>query len=158
MDTSKLPYRPCAGVCLVNADGLIWAGERIDTPGAWQMPQGGIDPGEFPQEAALRELEEETSVPASHVTLCGHLAEPIPYDLPLDLIPKLWGGKFRGQAQYWSCFELTGPDTLINIATDHPEFGQWQWMHQRDLIAKIVPFKREVYAQVFERFNDHLAP
>ena len=96
-----LPYRPCVGVMLINQDGLIWTGERIDTPGAWQMPQGGIDQGETREEAGLRELEEETGVSPDQVTVIAWTDEEVCYDLPDHLLGKVWGGKYRGQSQHW---------------------------------------------------------
>ncbi|MHA3980036.1 RNA pyrophosphohydrolase [Halovulum sp. GXIMD14794] len=155
--TSDLPYRPCVGVALCNADGLLFAGERIDTPGAWQMPQGGIDKGEKPLEAALREMEEEISVPASAVTKLAKTEDWITYDLPDHLIGKVWGGKYRGQRQRWFLFRLDGTDDAVDLATRHPEFRTWRWMTPADMLTAIVPFKRPVYAQVLDAFAGHLA-
>ncbi len=157
----KLPYRPCVGVMVLNSEGLIWSGRRIDNPSkdgaqAWQMPQGGIDDGERPEDAALRELTEETSIPAAGVTILGAMDEWIPYDLPIEIVPKLWKGRFRGQTQKWFAMRFDGPDSLINIATEHPEFCEWQWKSRSDLIDKIVPFKRKTYAAVFDHFAPHL--
>lgn len=152
-----LPYRPGAGVVLVNADGLIWAGERIDSPGAWQMPQGGIDAGESPVQAALRELEEETGLPANAAEMIDQTADWIYYDLPDDLVGKMWKGRFGGQRQVWVLARFTGDDAQVDIATEHPEFSSWSWMKADDLIAKIVPFKRDLYRQVLAAFRDHLA-
>ena len=137
---AHLPFRPCAGVCLTNPQGLVWAGERIDTPGAWQMPQGGIDPGETPEAAALREL-------------LGHLPEPLAYDLPPHLVPKLWKGRFRGQAQHWYRFLYDGPDDAVDLEVHEREFSQWRWMEARALLDAIVPFKRDLYARVFAGFG-----
>ena len=155
-EKAALPYRRCVGVALANASGHIFAGERIDTPGAWQMPQGGIDPGESPEEAALRELWEETGVPAGLVTVAAETPGWIPYDLPDDLIGKVWKGRYRGQEQRWFLMRFSGKDNDIGIATDHPEFSAWQWLAPDDLLAKIVPFKRDVYAQVLTHFAPHL--
>jgi len=154
---SDLPYRPCVGVALCNADGLLFAGERIDTPGAWQMPQGGIDKGERPVQAALREMEEEISVPATAVTKIAKTGGWITYDLPDDLIGKAWGGKYRGQRQRWFLFLLEAPDDTVDLATGHPEFRNWRWMTAADVLTAIVPFKRPVYAQVLDEFAPHLA-
>lgn len=151
-DKTTLPYRRCVGVALVNAQGHIFAGERIDTPGAWQMPQGGIDPGESPSEAALRELWEETGVLADDVTVEAETPGWIPYDLPDDLIGKVWKGRYRGQEQRWFLMRFSGVDADIKIATDHPEFSAWQWLAPDDLLKRIVPFKRDVYAQVLGHF------
>ncbi|MEL6642587.1 MAG: RNA pyrophosphohydrolase [Pseudomonadota bacterium] len=155
-EKAALPYRRCVGVALMNAQGHIFAGERIDTPGAWQMPQGGIDPGESPEDAALRELWEETGVEGKSVSIVGETPGWIPYDLPDDLIGKVWKGRYRGQEQRWFLMRFSGQDSDINIVTDHPEFSAWQWLVPHDLLAKIVPFKRDVYAQVLGHFADHL--
>jgi len=153
----KLPYRPCVGVMVLNGDGLIWSGRRIDNPDdAWQMPQGGVDEGEDPRAAALRELREETSIPPSSAEIIGEMDDWIPYDLPYDLVPKLWNGRFRGQTQKWFAIRFNGADDLINIKTSDPEFSHWAWMRSSDLINKIVPFKRHIYEQVFAQFAPHL--
>nr|WP_198671049.1 RNA pyrophosphohydrolase [Oceanibium sediminis] len=154
--TSDLPYRPCVGVVLINTDGLIFAAERNDTPGAWQMPQGGIDDGESAEDAALRELEEETSVPANAVQLVAQTPDWVTYDLPPELLGKVWNGRFRGQKQHWFLFALTGDEGLIDLDTAHPEFNRWQWMSAADLLEAIVPFKRDVYSQVLGSFAPHL--
>lgn len=156
-EIAKLPYRPCVGVMVLNSDGLIWAGRRIDnTDEAWQMPQGGIDNGEAPRDAALRELTEETSIPASHVQVIGEMDEWLPYELPIALVPQLWNGRFRGQTQKWFAMRFEGPDSLIDIATEEPEFSHWAWMSREDLINKIVPFKLNTYQAVFESFSQSL--
>jgi len=156
-EISRLPYRPCVGVMVVNAEGLIWAGKRIDNPGdAWQMPQGGVDKGEDVQTAALRELVEETSIPADAVTIMGQTDEWVKYDLPHDLVPKLWKGRFRGQKQKWFVLRFDGPDSLIRIDTEHPEFSHWAWMDYPDLLAKIVPFKTHVYQEVWNALGHHV--
>lgn len=155
-DVSTLPYRACVGVVLRNADGLIFAGERLDTPGAWQMPQGGIDEGETPDAAALRELEEETSVPPDAVRLVASTPGWVTYDLPSELLGKVWKGKYRGQKQRWFLFELTTGDAAISLDTKHPEFNAWKWMRAVDLLDAIVPFKRDVYAEVLGTFEGHL--
>lgn len=153
----KLPYRPCVGVVVINRDGLVWSGRRVDNPNdAWQMPQGGIDEGEDPRTAALRELEEETSIPASDVEVIGEMDDWLPYELPHELVPKLWKGRYRGQTQKWFAMRFEGPDSLINIETDHPEFSHWSWMKPSDLVNKIVPFKRDTYERVFSDFKQHL--
>lgn len=156
-EISKLPYRPNVGVMLLNADGLIFAGQRIDNPQkAWQMPQGGIDEGETPRIAALRELEEETGVAQGKVTILAESDDWVRYDLPPHLLGKLWKGRYRGQEQKWFLMRLNGSDADVNIATDHPEFSQWRWMNADELLSNIVPFKREVYNKVIKAFESML--
>ncbi|SES05632.1 putative (di)nucleoside polyphosphate hydrolase [Tranquillimonas rosea] len=151
-----LPYRPCVGVMLADAGGRVFAGERIDTPGAWQMPQGGIDPGETPRDAALRELGEEIGVMPDLVTVEAEHPDWISYDLPPDLIGRVWGGKFRGQTQRWFLMRFEGRDSDIRIETAHPEFSAWTWLGPDEVLDSIVPFKRPVYAQVLEVFRSQL--
>lgn len=156
-DISALPYRKNVGIVLVNPQGLVFAGQRIDSLGdAWQMPQGGIDKGEQPKEAALRELAEETGVVPDLVEKLAKTENWVTYDLPPELIGQIWGGKYRGQKQKWFLFRFLGTDQDINIATEHPEFSVWRWMAPDELIEKIVPFKRDVYQQVFNAFENHL--
>jgi putative (di)nucleoside polyphosphate hydrolase len=157
-DASPLPYRPCAGVMLLNPKGLIFAGQRKDNPvSAWQMPQGGIDAGEKPRAAALRELWEETGVTADLVEFIAKSPDWLTYDLPEELLGRVWGGKFRGQRQRWFLFRFLGRDDQIDIATEHPEFSEWRWVTADEMLASIVPFKRAVYAEVVGAFRDHLA-
>ncbi|WJY22583.1 RNA pyrophosphohydrolase [Fontisubflavum oceani] len=153
-EIAALPYRPCVGVVLINADGLVFAGQRADmeTP-AWQMPQGGVDKGETPKAAAFRELREETGVAADHVTLLGQTADWLPYDLPLEVVPKRWGGKFRGQKQMWYLMRLDAGDEVINLTYKDVEFSQWRWMTGQDLLNVIVPFKRPIYEAVLTEFR-----
>ena len=154
--TKSLPYRPCVGVMLINKAGLIFAGQRLDTATAWQMPQGGIDDGENPRAAAVRELYEETGVTADLVQAVDKRKGWVTYDLPPELLGKAWGGKYRGQKQKWFLYRYLGRDDQIDIATEHPEFGAWKWITTDELLAAIVPFKREVYADVVNTFRPHL--
>lgn len=156
--TSDLPYRPCVGVVLINREGLIFAGQRIDSPSpAWQMPQGGIDKGERPSVAALRELQEETGVTMGHVTPLAKMKGWVTYDLPPELLGRVWGGKYRGQKQKWFLYRFDGEDHQIRINQDHPEFSAWAWVRADDLVQGIVPFKRAVYEKVIEAFRPELA-
>lgn len=153
-EISALPYRENAGVILINKDNLIFAGKRIDNPGnAWQMPQGGVDKGEDVREAALRELEEETGVSRDLVTIEAESADWLAYELPHDLIPKLWKGKYRGQKQRWYVMRFHGQDSDIDIQKEHPEFSEWAWMAPDALVEHIVPFKRDIYVALFDEFD-----
>ncbi|MBT0957431.1 RNA pyrophosphohydrolase [Alphaproteobacteria bacterium KMM 3653] len=157
IDPNNLPYRPCVGVMLLNADGLAFAGQRRDSEvPAWQMPQGGIDPGEDAVTAGFRELEEETGIPAHMASLIAQSSAPVHYDLPPHLLGKVWKGRFRGQVQDWLLLRFNGTDADVNIATEHPEFSEWRWIAPKDLPAQIVPFKRAVYEAVLEQFAEHL--
>ncbi|MCE8539329.1 RNA pyrophosphohydrolase [Ruegeria pomeroyi] len=154
---AALPYRPCVGVVLMNGDGFVFVGQRMDqNTDAWQMPQGGVDEDEDPYEAALRELWEETGVTADLVEMVAETEGWLPYDLPHDLVPRIWKGRYRGQEQKWYLFRFTGRDDQIDIKTDHPEFSRWKWQDPARLVAEIVPFKRDVYERVVAAFAPHL--
>lgn len=150
-------YRPCVGIMLVNADGKVFVGRRIDTKEGdwWQMPQGGVDRGEDLEPALWRELHEETGVTSAHATLIKRMADDIAYDLPDDLMGKLWGGKYRGQMQSWFLLRFTGSDSDINLeAHDPAEFCDWKWVDPEDLPNLIIPFKKRVYRTVLESFRE----
>ena len=159
---TDLGYRPCVGVMLVNAQGRVFVGKRMDSSRTmgregnwWQMPQGGIDPGEAPDIAAYRELHEETGVHADYADIIGQSAERVRYDLPDHLIGKIWGGKYRGQEQDWFLMRFTGDDSAINLnAHDPAEFCEWQWVEPGTLPDLIVPFKQHVYRTVLDAFQD----
>ena len=153
-EVARLPYRPCVGVVLMNRAGQVFAGQRadMDTP-AWQMPQGGVDKGEEPRDAAYRELLEETGVGREHVTLVAETADWLPYDLPLEVVPNRWGGKYRGQKQMWYLLRLDAPDTVIDLAYKDVEFSTWRWMEPAALLEAIVAFKRPIYRQVMGEFG-----
>ena len=158
-DHKALPYRPCAGVMLVNREGQVLVGQRLDsTLEAWQMPQGGIDKGEDARAAAVRELWEETGIRADLVELIAEAPEELFYDLPDELIGVIWKGKWRGQRQMWFLFRFLGEDKDVNIATAEPEFRAWRWADPADLVDLIVPFKRELYRNVLDVFGGYLAP
>ena len=156
--TNEGKYRRGVGVMLLNRQGKVFVGARIDnTDEAWQMPQGGIDKGEDdPWLAALRELEEETGIKPHLVERIAQCRERLKYDLPKELRSKLWGGKWKGQDQNWYLARFLGRDSDIDIATKHPEFREWKWIEPARLPELIVPFKRELYRQLLHQFADHL--
>jgi putative (di)nucleoside polyphosphate hydrolase len=156
-EISKLPYRPCVGIMLVNTRGHVFVGQRLDRDtDAWQMPQGGVDKWEKTLDAAVRELWEETGVTENLITVEAESRELIPYDLPIALVPNVWKGRYRGQEQKWFLMRFHGSNDQINIATEHPEFSAWKWLPKDELVANIVPFKREVYTQVLAEFGGKL--
>ncbi|HEX6660731.1 MAG TPA: RNA pyrophosphohydrolase [Sphingomicrobium sp.] len=151
-------YRRGVGVMLLNREGKVFVGARIDnTDEAWQMPQGGIDDADDDEWAtALRELEEETGIPAHLVEKISATPERLKYDLPKELRSKLWGGKWKGQDQDWFLARFIGTDADVNIAAEHPEFRDWKWIEPAELPELIVPFKRELYRQLLREFADYL--
>ncbi|MFN4276354.1 MAG: RNA pyrophosphohydrolase [Ferrovibrio sp.] len=151
------PYREGVGIALLNRDDLVFVGQRIDqTAEAWQMPQGGIDPGEDPLQAALREMEEEIGVPKKLAEVVAESRGWLSYDLPADLADKVWGGRYRGQRQKWYLARFKGRDSDINIETTHPEFKEWRWLPFRQLPELIVPFKRPIYELIVAEFADRV--
>ena len=153
---SEKNYRPCVGIVLIN-NGSIFAGQRLDYKSdAWQMPQGGIEANESPIRAAIRELKEETGIKKKHIKIILESKNWINYDLPKELIPKLWNGKFVGQSQKWYAMEFLGSDSDIDINTKNPEFSKWQWMTKNKLLDSIVPFKKRVYENILSQFSAQL--
>lgn len=153
----ELPYRPCAGIMLANTEGKVFVGERKDSRpegDAWQMPQGGIDEGEDAEAAALRELFEETGVQADLVDIIARSRDEYFYDLPDDLIGKVWKGKYRGQRQHWFLMRFKGSDEDIDIETEHQEFSHWQWVAPDRLPHLIVPFKKRLYEALVAEFGE----
>jgi putative (di)nucleoside polyphosphate hydrolase len=156
-EIAKLPYRQNVGVMVLNEQGNVFVGQRRDNAvAAWQMPQGGIDKGEEAEAAALRELEEETGISPDLIDIIAVSKGWIPYELPHDLVPKLWKGRFRGQEQKWYLMRFKGTDADVNIQTEHPEFSEWRWLKPADLVDNIVPFNRDVYVSVVEEFKEYL--
>jgi putative (di)nucleoside polyphosphate hydrolase len=155
MNSSLLPYRPAVGVMLLNRQGMIFVGKRIDqTVEGWQMPQGGIDEGEEPRQAAMRELKEEAGTGKAEII--GEMDDWITYDLPAHLVGVAFHGKFRGQRQKWFALRFTGSDSDIDLQAHEPEFSDWKWLALDELPRVIVPFKRDSYAKVIAAFR-HLA-
>ena len=156
IDLAGLPYRPCVGIMLVNGEGKVFVGQRIDAKEGdrWQMPQGGIDEGEDLHAAAYRELAEETGVSEALASIIATTREELLYDLPDDLLGKLWGGQYRGQRQHWVLMRFTGEDADVRLdAHDPAEFFEWKWLDPEALPEMIVPFKRRVYRAVLEEFR-----
>jgi len=154
---NDLPYRPAAGVMLINRNNQVFVAQRLDsTLEAWQMPQGGLDESEDAESGALRELEEETGIPRAKVEIVARCPVELYYDLPDDLVGKLWKGRWRGQRQNWFLCRFTGSDGDINIDTADPEFRAWKWAEPSELPAMIVPFKRRLYEDVLDAFSEWL--
>jgi len=156
-DSKSLPYRPAVGVMLLNREGKVFVGQRMDsTLEAWQMPQGGLDEGEDAEAGALRELEEETGIPPHLVEIVQRCPVELTYDLPEDLVGKLWKGKWRGQRQTWFLARFTGTDADVRLNAHEQEFRAWKWADPAELPAAIVPFKKKLYEDVLTAFAEWL--
>jgi putative (di)nucleoside polyphosphate hydrolase len=164
-DLPDLPYRPCVGITLIRPGGGVFVGRRrqdagpehVDGPYQWQMPQGGIDPGEDPELAARRELFEETNVPPEALRPLGTVPDWLAYDLPPNVAKRAWKGRYRGQTQKWFAFGFLGSDDLIDVArpgggAHKPEFEAWRWAGFDELPGLVIPFKRPVYESVVAAF------
>ena len=155
-DLEKLPYRENVGIMLINDQNMVFVGQRLDNyQDAWQMPQGGIDSGENAEDAAFRELEEETGIVKDLAQIEAVSKDWITYDLPTELISKLWKGRYRGQKQKWFLMRFRGSNKQVNIETSHPEFADWKWVVVSELEENIVEFKKAVYRQVIKEFKSH---
>ncbi|MBL9035595.1 MAG: RNA pyrophosphohydrolase [Rhodospirillaceae bacterium] len=150
-EIAKLPYRPGVGIVLLNQRDQVFVAQRIDNPGpAWQMPQGGIDKGEEPLAAAWREMKEE--IGTDRARYIGESKHWLQYDLPVELVPQIWKGRYRGQKQKWFAFRFLGDDRDIDIETEHPEFSSWRWAELEEIPGLIVPFKRQLYEDLVAEF------
>jgi putative (di)nucleoside polyphosphate hydrolase len=157
--SDEKPYRRGVGVMLLNREGKLFVAARIDNQAeAWQMPQGGIDEGEEPWAAALRELEEETGIPPHLVERIATCPERLRYKLPPELVGVIWKEPWVGQEQDWFLCRFLGQDSDVDIATPHPEFREWKWVEPERLPELIVPFKRDLYRRLLEEFADYLRP
>jgi putative (di)nucleoside polyphosphate hydrolase len=149
-------YRAGVGVMLLDRRSLVFVGRRIDTAGEnWQMPQGGIDKGESPRQAARRELKEEAGTDKAEIL--AESAGWLTYDVPREIAGRLWRGRYRGQVQKWFAMRFTGEDRDIDLKTHHPEFDAWKWIAPAELPRLIVPFKRQLYLDVLREFEGLLA-
>ncbi len=157
--TTDKPYRPAAAVMLLNPEDKVFVAQRLDSSlDAWQMPQGGLDPGEDARAGALRELEEETGIPPRLVEIIARSSRELLYDVPKELSDQLWGGKYRGQTQTWFLMRFLGTDADVNLDTEHPEFRAWRWIDPWCLPNLIVAFKKRLYDEVLEEFAAYLPP
>ncbi len=150
---TSLPYRPNVGIQLLSVYNLIWVGERVDLPGAWQMPQGGVDKGETLEEAFFREANEEIGLPSDKLEILGISAQALRYDFPLHVMRRQPNNQYRGQEQHWIAARFLGRDNDINIQTGEPEFRHWRWVTDRQLLDLVVPFKRLTYQKVLHEFR-----
>ncbi len=145
-------YRPGVGIMLLDGQNRVFVGRRIDMADEnWQMPQGGIDRGESPRAAALRELKEE--IGTDKAEFLGESAQWLRYDVPHGIARRVWSGRYRGQMQKWFAMRFTGEDRDIDVATAHPEFNAWRWVSPADLPTLIVPFKRQLYQDILAEFG-----
>ena len=150
-------YRPAAAIMLLNADDQVFVAQRLDSSlDAWQMPQGGLDPGEDARTGALRELQEETGIGPDKVEIIAQASRDLIYELPPELAGTLWGGKYRGQIQSWFLMRFLGTEADINLDTEHPEFRAYQWIDPWRLPDLIVAFKKQLYEDVLSEFAAHL--
>ncbi|MGL9717424.1 MAG: RNA pyrophosphohydrolase [Wolbachia sp.] len=155
MIEQKDKYRPCVGIMLLNKQGRVFVGKRFDSSFYWQMPQGGVDDGEELEQAALRELLEEVGTDKAEIVAKNKGWTY--YNLPEEVVPTCWNGRYFGQKQRWFLMKFYGEDKDININyTDHPEFKEWCWQSVDDLIASAIPFKKEVYKTVIEEFSSQI--
>jgi putative (di)nucleoside polyphosphate hydrolase len=150
-----LRYRRAVGIMLLNPERRVFVAQRIDFPSdAWQMPQGGIDAGEGPRQAALRELKEE--IGTNDAEFLAESAGWLTYEFPAELRGKVWRGRYRGQRQKWFVLRFLGEDADIDLATKHPEFSAWKWVDPQELPRLIVPFKRQLYIELLAEFRELL--
>ena len=151
----KLPYRQGVGMMLLNAEGRVFVGRRVgEAADAWQMPQGGIDEGEAPRAAALRELEEEVGTAKARIV--AEAGRWLSYDLPPEVAGRVWGGKYRGQCHKWFLLRFLGTNADIDLARHRPaEFSHWRWVEPGALPALVVPFKRALYETVLDELRPH---
>ena len=152
---SSLPFRPGVGMMIINKEKKVFVAKRIDSKSnGWQMPQGGIDLGETPSSAALREMHEEIGTPNGKII--AESKKWYSYRVPEFLVPKLWGGKYCGQRQKWFLIEFFGNDDEINLNTEHPEFESWIWTDISELAKIVIPFKRKLYKEVIKEFREFI--